>query len=62
MQLLRVQGTRGGGKVSPKLLSMALSEPMGTGLFVGNIVLGASVLMSRRTAREVGCLKVDVIG
>ena len=32
---------------------MALSEPLGTGLFVGNVVLGLTILMSRRTSCQV---------
>jgi len=45
-------GAKGGGPVAPASVSMALSEPLGTGLFVGNIVLGATVLMGR-ASREV---------
>ncbi|KAF5840938.1 hypothetical protein DUNSADRAFT_15139 [Dunaliella salina] len=45
-------GAKGGGPVAPASVSMALSEPLGTGLFVGNIVLGATVLVSR-ASREV---------
>ncbi|GFH29706.1 uncharacterized protein HaLaN_28415, partial [Haematococcus lacustris] len=37
----------GGAEVTPSSVSMALSEPMGTGLFVGNVVLGLTVSLDR---------------
>jgi hypothetical protein len=55
------QGTRKGKALTPSAISMALSEPLGTGLFVGNMVLGLAVMSARRSSCQVCvCMRVCV--